>query len=567
MLTLTALAALGFFYIDAAATRHSQQRMQDFHLPVMALIVKLEENLEDTARLVTGSGDVQAGKAAGLLYAIESDLAELHELHHTAGDHQADPVSHRIDRLFVRFSAAVRSGDDDSELGTLLDVLRLNIRQHGRLHGIEVNAEMARFTESSERRLQLLSLLILAIGLVSAMLVWRIVDMIKKTLRAHVEMEHELRETEQRVQQMQRVEALGQLVGGVAHDFNNLLTAIQGNTELLLDELPEKHLFEAKEIEKSADRAASLTRRLMAFARRQPMDFQSVELNQLVRGMELMLRRLISEQIELVVSLSDDAAVVHADPAQLEQVIMNLVLNARDAMPEGGKLTVSITAAADERWAITVADTGMGMDSAVQDKMFEPFFTTKGRRRGTGLGLSSSHGIVRKSGGEFRVQSAPGKGTTITVLLPAEKPTSHPVVPEPRPQLAGGDETILLVEDEQQIRRLTASALGRLGYQVISAPDGHEALRICREYPQRIHLILSDVIMPGLNGRELVDAALRFRPSTRVIFMSGYTEDVVLKSGVTGIDYPLVQKPFVIADLAALIRETLTEPLPLANAR
>ncbi|MBT8135601.1 MAG: response regulator, partial [Gammaproteobacteria bacterium] len=408
--------------------------------------------------------------------------------------------------------------------------------------------------------------LILTIGLISAVLVWRIVDMIKKTLRGHIEMEHELRETEHRVQQMQRVEALGQLVGGVAHDFNNLLTAIQGNTELLLNSLPEEHQFEAKEIEKSAERAASLTRRLLAFARRQPMDFQSVDLNQLVQGMEQMLRRLIGEQIELVALCSDDAAVVHTDPAQLEQVIMNLVINARDAMPDGGKLTITVAEAGGERWAVTVADTGIGMDSDVQEKMFEPFFTTKGRRRGTGLGLSSAHGIVKKSGGEFRVRSEPGKGTEITILLPAEGSRQPEDDVTPRSQPARGDETILLVEDEQQIRRLTAGALGRLGYKVISAADGHEALRISGEYPERIHLILSDVIMPGLNGRELVDAILRHRPSMRVIFMSGYTEDVVLQSGVTGIDYPLVQKPFVIADLAVLIRETLAQPLSVANA-
>jgi two-component system, cell cycle sensor histidine kinase and response regulator CckA len=379
---------------------------------------------------------------------------------------------------------------------------------------------------------------------------------------------------EEQLRQSQKMEAVGLLAGGVAHDFNNLLTVISGSTELLLGDAadldPSRGRLQA--IRTAADQAAALTRQLLAFSRKQVLQPKVLDLNAAVSETESMLRRLIGAHIELTTALDPNLGLVRADPGQIGQVILNLAVNARDAMAAGGRLTIETAnldldeAEARHRLAlepgryvtISVTDTGHGMDEETQARIFEPFFTTKEQGRGTGLGLATVYGILAQSGGGIDVRSAPGAGTTFTVCLPClDEGAAEREGPARVPRPARGSETILLVEDETAVRTLFVDVLDAEGYTVLAADDVEDALRLCDEHGGPIELMLTDVVMPGMSGPELAGRLLRARPALKVVFMSGYTDDAVARNGELGPGALFLQKPFSIDVLLRTVREVL----------
>jgi CheY-like chemotaxis protein len=370
------------------------------------------------------------------------------------------------------------------------------------------------------------------------------------------------------------MEAVGRLAGGVAHDFNNLLTVITGRSAILLGRLKADDPLRrsVEQIQKTADRAAGLTRQLLAFSRKQVLQRKDLDLNDMVEEVSGMLRRLIGEDVELLLTLGPKAGHVNADPGQLEQVLMNLAVNSRDAMPRGGTLgvetdCVQVEAAPPDRpealppgpyAVLRVVDTGVGMDAATQARIFEPFFTTKEPGKGTGLGLSMVHGVVRQHGGAIQVRSVVGGGTTFEIYLPQVASPAEPArVEDAAGHETPGRETILLVEDEDDVRALAREVMERQGYRVLEASDGLQALRRYQSEGDRIDLVLSDVVMPRMSGRELVDRVRAIRPDMRVLYMSGYTEDAIVRHGVRDASTVLLGKPFAPADLLAKIREVL----------
>jgi PAS domain S-box-containing protein len=392
----------------------------------------------------------------------------------------------------------------------------------------------------------------------------------------------ERRVLEQQLRQSQKMEAVGRLAGGIAHDFNNLLMVISGYSEFLLERLgPEPALrAPAQEIASAAQRASTLTRQLLAFSRKQMLAPRVLDLNGIVTENLKMLTRMIGEDIDLVMFPGENLGAVRADAGQIDQVIMNLAVNARDAMPSGGKLTLETSnVTLDEGYArlhsplrageyvmLAISDTGMGMDTETQSHIFEPFFTTKGTK-GTGLGLSTVYGIIKQSGGYIWVYSEVGKGTTFKIYLPRVAATGEAaaqIVSAPDASIAEpGTETILLVEDEANLRYLARQFLEKQGYRVTEAADGAVAMQIAVAHEGVIHLLLTDVIMPGMNGRELAQRMSEIRPNVKVLYMSGYTENVIGHDGTLDAGVRLLQKPFTLRDLKDKVREVLdTSPIP-----
>jgi signal transduction histidine kinase len=390
--------------------------------------------------------------------------------------------------------------------------------------------------------------------------------------------EQALRKTEQQLRHAQKMEAVGRLAGSVAHDFNNQLSVILGYGISVLGEIKEMDPVreDISEMVRAGERASDLTRQLLAFSRQQVLAPRVLDLNHSLVDCEKLLRRLLGADVELVVRRSRSLAKVRADPSQIEQVIMNLVINARDAMPGGGKLTIETSdvvleesyvtehfgAASGPHVLLAVSDTGVGMDRETQARIFEPFFTTKELGKGTGLGLSTVFGIVKQSGGNVWVYSEPGGGTTFKVYLPQAGETEADVPEVLPPRVLTGNETILLVEDQEEVRRVAHRILTRFGYHVIDARNAGEALLTCEQDARKIHLLLTDVVMPLLGGRQLAERLLQIRPELKVLFMSGYTENAIVHHGILdpGIEY--VQKPLVPDMLARRVREVLDAPPP-----
>ncbi len=384
----------------------------------------------------------------------------------------------------------------------------------------------------------------------------------------------ERRQLEERLRQAQKMEAVGQLAGGIAHDFNNLLQVIAGYSELLLARLvPGDPLrAEIEMIKKAGDRAASLTRQLLAFGRRQVLAPKVLDLNTVVSDMGQMLRGLIGEDIDLVTALRPGLGRVKADPGQIEQVILNLAANARDAMPGGGKLTIETgnvdldevcarqcpDARPGPYVALVISDTGCGMNAETRAHLFEPFFTTKRQGQGTGLGLATVYGIVTQSGGCVSVSSEPGRGSTFRVYLPRVEEAVE--AGQPDRCLVGlpqDTEVVLLVDDEEMVRSLVRAILQKDGYTVLEAASGAEALQVSERHEGPIHLMVTDVMMPQMNGRELAERLTPLRPSMKVLYMSGYTEDEVIRQGVLETDMAFLQKPFAPNDLVHKVHEML----------
>ena len=374
--------------------------------------------------------------------------------------------------------------------------------------------------------------------------------------------EEQRRKLEDQVRQSQKLEAVGRLAGGVAHDFNNLLTVINGCSDLLAEQsrLGEPARELADEIRRAGEQAASLTKQLLAFGRRQIVAPTVLDLNEVVRDVEKMLRRLIGEHIELTVSVDARPAHVKADPGNLVQVLMNLAINARDAMPQGGTLAVR-TAVTGEAVELTVSDTGVGMDVATRARMFEPFFTTKPPGEGTGLGLATVHTIVEQAGGHIAVESEPGHGATFRIELPrCGEPSPAKQTTVARRTDVPAKETVLLVEDEELVRSLARRVLEKKGYRVFVAPSGADALDLFPTIPARVDLVVTDVVMPGMGGRELAGRLRDQHPGLRVLFMSGYTADEVLRQGIEAEAEHFIQKPFTPDGLARKVREVLVLP-------
>jgi CheY-like chemotaxis protein len=372
------------------------------------------------------------------------------------------------------------------------------------------------------------------------------------------------------------MESIGRLAGGVAHDFNNMLTAIIGYTELARTQLPPDHPVQddLSNVNDAARRSAALTRQLLAFARKQVISPRAVDLNELIGRVDAMLTRLLGEDIRLVTRLDPGVAPVLIDPGQFEQVLMNLAVNARDAMPDGGTLRIeTANATLDDAWChqhpgstpgayglVRVSDTGMGMSRDVMSHLFEPFFTTKPSGEGTGLGLAMCYGIVRQSGGTIWVSSEVGRGTTFDIYLPrhtGDQPGERPVVREGTAAPNRGKETILLVEDELFVRDLAQRALASRGYRILTASDGPHAIEIARKHQGTIDLVLSDVVMPHMGVAELAARLRQHRPGVRLLFMSGYSEAAVHRHGVVAAGAGLIEKPFTPETLAQQVRQAL----------
>ena len=388
-----------------------------------------------------------------------------------------------------------------------------------------------------------------------------------------------LRQRDEQLRQAQKMEAIGRLAGGVAHDFNNLLMAIRGYGELLVQGLADddERRADAEEILKAADRAAGLTRQLLAFGRRQVITQEALALDTLVESMKNMLQRLIGEDVQLVTEVWPGLSPVLGDRTQIEQILVNLIVNARDAMPDGGKIVIELrNLELDTIGVVThpglqpgdyvemaVSDSGSGMDADTASRIFEPFFTTKESGKGTGLGLATVYGIAQQSGGAIEVQSSVGHGTTFYIYLPRATDLGKPAPPRQVAE-AGGGETILLVEDDDRVRVLVANMLKKQGYRVLIASQGDQALAIASRYLDRIHLLLTDVVMPGISGRVVSERLTAARPDTRVLYMSGYSDDAILRHGVKSAGTHFIQKPFSIDGLALKIREALSAPANIA---
>jgi len=459
-----------------------------------------------------------------------------------------------------RFAELVRSGQVEMIGASSIDWLGVPMKKGKQAFGVLVVQSYTANVPYGERGLEILNFVAQHVA----------------TAIERKRTENALRHSEKQLWQSQKMEAVGRLAGGVAHDFNNLLTVIKGYTELMLTDLKPSDPLRAEmgEVQRAADRAAALTRQLLAFSRRQVLASKVVNLNYLVEDMNKLLRRLLGEDIELASKLADDMGSVKADPGQIEQVIMNLAVNARDAMPKGGKLTIeTANLDLDQVYSrehvmikpgpyvmLAIADTGSGMDAETLSHVFEPFFTTKEQGKGTGLGLSTVYGIVKQSGGYIWPYSEPGMGTTFKIYLPrvdevAEREQPHTKV---SPGL-GGKETILLVEDEEGVRGLTRQLLQRYGYTVLEAEHGQEALLLCERYSGPIHLLLSDVVLAQMSGRELVERLVPLRPEMKVLYMSGYSDEAIVHHGVLKAGTAFLQKPFTTESLMRKLREVLDQ--------
>jgi len=379
--------------------------------------------------------------------------------------------------------------------------------------------------------------------------------------------------------QAQKMEAVGVLAGGVAHDFNNLLNVINGYTELALEDMAQDSPVreDLEQVREAGRRAASLTSQLLSFSRKSILNPEILNLNEIIANISPMLRRLIGENIELLTIEKPGLGLINADPGQLQQIVMNLALNARDAMPEGGKLTIeTANVEFDEEYIrehpmvkagpysmLAISDNGIGMDAATRSHIFEPFFTTKEKGKGTGLGLSTVYGIVKQSNGFIWIYSEPGTGTTFKIYFPRIEGEITKVAGESKPNDDfRGFETVLIVEDEKAVRALAARILHERGYNVLEASDGKEALRIVGEYAGKIDLIITDVVMPGMSGRELVSKIEVLHPGIKTLYISGYTDDVIVHHGILDSNVAFLQKPFTNESLARKVREVMNYSAP-----
>ena len=474
-------------------------------------------------------------------------------------------IIHRVEDVteFVRLK---REGSEQSQLAEELKTRagRMEAEIYRRAQELqEVNQQLREFQSELEERV-----------LARTADLQRAYDELQRQIEVREKTERALVRSEAQLRQSQKLEAIGRLAGGIAHDFNNLLTVILSYSDMLLHDLPptDPRHAEITQIQRAGVRAADLTRQLLAFSRQQVLDPSNLDVNEILTALSNILTRVVGEDVELRMQLGANLGSVRADRSQIEQVIMNLVVNARDAMPDGGRITIRTEfLELDEELAgshlevlpgpyvmMSVSDTGIGMDKETQAQIFEPFFTTKEQGKGTGLGLSTAFGIVKQSGGSIWLYSEPGSGTTFKIYLPRVRNAAD-AAPDAGTgaELPRGTETILLVEDEEQVRIVAGSILRRAGYTVLQASSPGEAISIADRAADSIDLLVTDVIMPKMNGRQLADRIVTAKPGIKVLFMSGYTDDVILHHGVLDGGVAFLQKPLTRDSLTRRVRQVL----------
>ena len=581
LIIIVAVILIATLYTIQQTDNKSLARVQLYNLGSLTLTQQLAD---DTHKLAHVEMDLALNGASGtsrqsveastapILDSIRDNLAALRELQAQHSDPQIAAV---LDRAILQFQPIERlrlNAGVFTDVFDKLEELAGSIEKLDRLHAAAARHSLDNLDAGASRTWPLIGVLWISLG-VGIALFWYLFRISRIILARQAKTEEALAASHERMHHMQKLDALGQLVGGVAHDFNNLLTAIIGQASLLRRRWADDDRSDSslEQIQRAAKQAASLTQQLLGFSHRQRIEPIVMNLNPLVEKMTPMLRRLIGEEIELVATYEEDLNAVELDPGQIEQVIMNLVVNARDAMPFGGKLTITTRninvdnehpepaeIPPGEYVVLSVVDNGVGMDDATRERLFEPFFTTKPKGRGTGLGLSTVHGIVSGAKGHVLVDSYPEDGTRFDIYFPRtlEKPKSS-AVPEVPSSAAPGSETVLIVEDDELIRDFLRSGLRDFGYRVMTAADGASGLEICESRQDTIDVVVADVIMPGMNGSDFMQGALRLQPALLPIYMSGYTDDIVLKRGITGSEIPLIRKPFEIEVLVQAIRNGL----------
>lgn len=568
-------------------------RITGFHLRTITL---LEQIMADNTLLVDratandstdvlGTPVVPAEELPSEQILLYSMLQRLEAVQTLNADYAGDEYSAAIGRLagtFVELESLLQGQASIASLRDVSAAIDTASRQLALYHEAAIDMDLASLKTGvgHVRPMAVLFLGIACILLLVAVATWR---MLREGIDREERTRAELLASYEQMHQMQKQEALGHLVGGIAHDFNNILTAILGHTSALRARSHDAQTeLSLEEIQKAGTQASGLTSQLLSFSRTQSLEIRPFNINDVIRDMEDMLRRSIGEVIALDFQYAERLPSIEFDPVRIQQVVLNLVLNARDAMSDGGRIVVAtdetdIDDLVDIRDGIppgnyvrlTVIDTGKGMDDETQDKIFEPFFTTKNRGRGTGLGLSTVSGIVASANGVIRVNSEPGRGSRFSVLIPSSSAPAEQVhsVEEPSAATAPtGSETILLVEDESMILTLLTKSLEELGYTVLAAQNGHDALRYCEDQSLAIDLILSDVILPEMNGAEFIIEARKLRPDAAYAMMSGYTRDVIERSGIDEGSVPLIRKPFEIPDFMQFVRAVI-EGRPVARER
>ena len=590
ILAVIAIAVLTVFVSLYVAQQHeleTRDRIQFVHLEAVAEAGELAREtrelreqvldrlaLRDSERAgAAGIKNLQLG-FGGILQSMRSRLSQLSMLEAQSDDEIfALSLKRLADRLY-RIDRSLRALELSPDIVTSIDVLSSTIEQHNRLHQIAADRELVALADRQRERPRFLALLFVCLGL-GALATLYLLASLRASLRRQEAAERALTESQERLQHIQKRDSLGRLVGGIAHDFNNWLTVILGHVGLLRDAAGGNDRIQTglDEIEQAGKSATALTRQLLSFSRQQKFEPRIIDLNELIRGMEEMLGRILDKRIELRFRYASDLYDVELDPDQMQQVILNLINNARDAMPDGGELWVKtekvvvgeadieITGIPEGKYAkFSVSDTGIGMDEATKERAFEPLFTTKEKGHGTGLGLSTAHGIVTASNGHVLLESQEGAGSTVSVYLPhAERDQS--MVPDSAKKMAAqsGFETVLVVEDNEQVRRFVETGLTSLGYGVLAASGGAAGLEMCRNESAGIDVIVSDIVMPAISGPKFMEAAQKYRPDAVPIYMSAYSKEEVLpfRRHSLEAEIPIIAKPFEIEALSRLIREQL----------
>ncbi len=587
IVVIASATVLGTLYIAQQDERQTHERIQFYHLESVsessetrreAVLLRNLVQQSLLARDRTGMGPAGVSEAfvspVGIVQSLRSRIEQLSALQ---AQYDEPVFAEVLDRMLMRLESIAsqvqqESGPTQATL-TEIDVLRLIVEQFDRLHKIEARLELEALSARQADRPRFLAVLIACLAF-SALAGGYIVYSLKRSMDRQYEAEAALADSQERLHHIQKLDALGRLVGGVAHDFNNLLTVILGHVEILRlasarDDTVDQGLTE---IQRAGQQAASLTQQLLAFSRRQQLQPRVVDLNRQIANMESLLRRIVSEDVRLKFAYAAEPCAIEVDPDQLRQVVLNLIANARDAMPEGGELRITTDCVevggtgqkiADlpdgDYGRLIVADTGTGMEESTLQRIFEPFFTTKDETRGTGLGLSTVHGVVTGSGGHIRVDSTVGTGTKFFIYFPCtDKGMDGQAVADDDELPRRGTETILIVEDDDNVRKFVRTGLTSLGYSVETAAGGAEGLEICKRDLEVIDVILSDIVMPEMNGPAFMKQALELCPNAIPVFMSAYTRDEALRAGnEADEDIPLLNKPFRLDQLARRLRELL----------
>jgi len=586
IITIAVAIALGTLYLTQQDERLTHERLQLYHLESVSVVDEVRREVLLLHWLVHQATSAHAPDAAGpagisaeqvsstgLLQSLRIRVQRLSFLEQQYGGPALGATIQRMTRSLEAISSDINADNVSADTLMSIDVLLNGIEQFIRLHKIEARGSLQALAARQSEQPRFFAVLLACLAFIALVGGYLILSL-RSSLERQYETEAALAESQERLHHIQKLDALGRLVGGVAHDFNNLLTIILGHVEILLLTKPDEAAVRAGlgEIRKAGDRAATLTQQLLAFSRRQQLQPKVLDLNAQVAGLESLLRRIVSEDVRLEVRYATNPCAIEVDPDQLRQIVMNLVGNARDAMPDGGQLEIGTHAIEVDTatnspsdlppgtyMRLTVADTGVGMGDDVLQRIFEPFFTTKEETRGTGLGLSTVHGVVKGSGGHIEVESSVGEGSAFHVYFPrTDKSPEGPLEGSGQAQLQRGSETVLIVEDDESVLQFVEMGLTSLGYTVRTAAGGSTGLEICERAAGAIDVILSDIVMPEMSGPEFMEKALALCPTVVPIFMSAYTREKALRSGNADFaNIPLLNKPFQLEELARLIRQQL----------